>query len=153
MIQPYQISTDGKRLVVADSANNRILVWKNIPTVNGQPADFQIKVTDHPADGQNWYGLPQHARLTMPQGAFIYKDSLFVGDVGNNRVLVWTKFPESELDEPDIVLGQKDFKSNYPSNTKSGLFMPSFISFDGSFLWVGEVKWSNRLLRFSVQPT
>lgn len=149
---PYQISTDGKRLVVADSANNRILVWKSIPVANGQPADFQIKITDHSTGSQDWFGLPQHARLAMPQGVFIYKDSLFVGDVGNNRVLVWTKFPESELGEPDIVIGQKDFQSNYPSSTKSGLFMPSFVSFDGSFLWVGEVKWSNRLLRFSVQP-
>ncbi len=149
---PYQVSTDGKRLVVADSANNRILVWKSIPTTSGQPADFQIKIIDHSTGSQNWFGLPQYARLAGPQGAFIYNDSLFVGDVGNNRVLVWAKFPESETDEPDIVLGQKDFQSNYPSNTKSGLFMPSFVSFDGSFLWVGEVKWSNRLLRFSVRP-
>ncbi len=149
---PYQVSTDGKRLAVADSGNNRVLVWKSIPATNGQPADFQLKVTNRSSGGQDWFGIPQHSRLAMPQGVFIYNGSLFVGDVGNNRVLVWTKFPESEMDEPDVVLGQKDFQSSYPSNSKSGLFMPSFVSFDGSFLWVGEVKWSNRLLRFSVQP-
>ncbi len=150
---PYQVSTDGKRLVAADSANNRILVWKNVPTANGQPADFQIMVINHSTGSRNWFGLPQYARLTGPQGAFIYNDSLFVGDVGNNRVLVWSKFPESEMDGPDIVIGQEDFQSNYPSATKNGLFMPSFISFDGSFLWVGETKWSNRLLRFSVKQS
>ena len=41
---------------------------------------------------------------------------------------------------------------NYLSNSRNGLFLPAQISFDGSFLWVGEVKWSNRLLRFRVQP-
>ena len=55
--------------------------------------------------------------------------------------------------------GQKEELSTWssvlpssPSNSKDKLFMPTYLSFDGSFLWVGEMKWSDRLLRFSVQP-
>ncbi|MBI4177345.1 MAG: hypothetical protein HY516_03165 [Candidatus Aenigmarchaeota archaeon] len=147
--RPTQLSTDGKRLVIADSDNNRILVWKNIPETNGRPADFEIKITNHTA-GLDWTGIPQYGRLAGTQGVFIYNSSLFVSDGGNNRVLVWSTFPDNENAEPDIVVGQKNFMDNYPSNSQDGMFLPAQVSFDGSFLWVGETKWSNRLLRYSV---
>ncbi len=148
--RPTQISTDGKRLVVADTTNNRVLVWKEIPETNGQAADFEIKITNHTA-GSNWVGIPQYARLTGTQGVFIYNNSLFVSDGGNNRILVWSRFPENGSTEPDMVIGQGNFMDNYPSNSRDGIFLPAQISFDGSFLWVGETKWSNRLLRYSVR--
>ena len=125
-----------------------MLVWKTVPEKNGQPADFEIKIINH---SKNIADLPPTARLSLIGGVYVNNDKLFIGDTGNNRVLVWSKFPESELDEPDIVLGQPDFTSQYRANSRDRLFMPSAISFDGSFLWVGEFKFSNRLLRFSVQ--
>ncbi len=149
--RPTQISTDDSRLAVVDQNNNRVLVWKTLPTTNGQPADFEIKIVNHSAQ-IDCTGIPQYARLSLPSGVFIYNNTLSVTDNGNNRVLFWSKFPESESDEPDVVLGQKDFMSNYPSNTKNGFLLPAAVSFDGSYLWVGETKWADRLLRFSVQP-
>ncbi len=147
---PVEISTDGTRLAVADQNNNRVLIWKTIPVKDGQPADFEIKVTNR-SEEPDFSGMPAYARLSLPAGVFVYGNRLFVSDNGNNRVLIWSKFPESGKDEPDIVLGQKDFASNYPSNSREGLFMPAYLSYDGSFLWVGEMKWSNRLVRFSVK--
>ena len=144
---PVQISTDGKRLVVADSFNKRVLVWKEMPTKNGQPADFEIKIIDH---SKPIADILPTGQLTIIGGVYVYNDSLFIADTGNNRVLIWSKFPETELDEPDIVIGQPDFTAQYRTNSRDRLFMPNAISFDGSFLWVGEFKFSNRLLRFSV---
>lgn len=144
---PNYISTDGKRLVVADSGNRRVLVWNTIPATNKQPADFSISVINHSS-------YDSVTSRISPTGAWVYDDRLFVVDGSNNRVVVWSRFPKSETDEPDIVLGQKDFGSTYPVNSKDRLHIfPSAAYFDGSFLWVGETKWSNRLLRFSVQPS
>ena len=140
-----QISTDGQRLAVADSGNNRILIWNSIPTRDSQPADFEIKAINLADSSPTGY-------FSFPSGVYIKNDSLFVSDIGNNRVLIWSTFPESGEDEPDIVLGQPDFTSRYKSNSNYGLFSPATLCFDGSFLWVGETKFSNRLLRFSVQP-
>ena len=145
---PTRVATDGKRLAVAEG-NGRVLIWKSIPFKNGQPADFEIKVVDHKTKDA-WENSPQSTRLALPAGVDIYDGKLFIADTGNYRILVWNEFPESEADEPDRIIGQKDIVSNYPSNARDGLFMPAYVNFDGSFLWVGEVKWSNRVLRYSI---
>ena len=40
MSYPRYALSDGKRLFIADSGNDRVLVYKNIPTTNGQTADI-----------------------------------------------------------------------------------------------------------------
>lgn len=148
---PAQLSADENHLVAADLYGGRILVW-NLPiTGNGQPADFEVKswVLDNYQDPLS---IPKLYRLDMPQGVFSDGEHLFVADTGNNRVLVWSQFPTTGKEKPGIVLGQENLEGYYPSNAKDKLFMPSFLSFDGSYLWVGEFKWSDRLVRFSVQP-
>lgn len=143
---PNYISTDGERLVVADSGNKRVLIWNTMPTTNRQPADFSITLINHSDE------FFVTSRIS-PTGVWVYDDRLFVVDSSNNRVVIWSQFPESEMDEPDIVLGQEDFRSTYPVNSRGKFHIfPNSICFDGSFLWVGETKWSNRLMRFSVQP-
>jgi len=142
---PVGISTDGSRLAVADMENQRILVWDLPITRNGQEPDFVLREFCGPSPDE-----PIH--LNLPQDVVLYNDSIFVADGGFHRVLVWSKFPETDSTPPDIVIGQKDFQSSRPSNERDCLFAPVSISFDGSFLWVGETKYSNRLLRFSVQP-
>jgi len=143
---PVGLGSDGKHLAVADMGNQRILIWKLPITRNGQNPDLVMREMK-PAGGA------EPTRFNLPQDVEIYDGKLFVADGGFHRVLIWSKFPETSDTPPDIVLGQKDFYSGSPSNARDRLFVPVSISFDGSFLWVGEMKWSNRLLRFSVQPS
>jgi len=139
-----QISSDGIHLAVADTNYSRVLIWKLPIKQNKQKPDLIIG---------GWHSnSPPESKLSMPQGVVVWQDRLFVADTGGHRILIWSEFPETQDDLPDIVLGQKDFYGNYPSNAQDGLFQPSFMAFDGHFLWVGEFKWSDRLLRFSVQP-
>ncbi len=35
-------TSDGFKLIISDSANNRVLVWNSLPSTNGQPADLVI---------------------------------------------------------------------------------------------------------------
>ncbi|MBU4017467.1 hypothetical protein KKF69_08410 [Patescibacteria group bacterium] len=140
---PGQVSSDGKHLAVADTDNKRILIWDIPISENGQQPSI-IWDSNSPS------GFSP-LTLNLPKGIFIYNDRLFVSDTGNNRVLIWSKLPKNSNDKPDIVLGQKDFYGRKPSNAKDGLFSPVYLAFDGHYLWVGEFKWSDRLLRFSVQ--
>src|SRR5882724_5759652 len=46
MRTPSAVASDGVILVVADTDNNRVLIWKTIPTTNGKPADIVVGQPD-----------------------------------------------------------------------------------------------------------
>ena len=140
---PTGMSAHGGMLAVADTENNRIVFWSLPITENQQEPIMIIRETG--SEGS------ESLQFNMPSDVEIYGNRLFVADPGFHRVLIWSRFPENNETAPDIVLGADNFKEKLPSNTKDGLFVPASISFDGSFLWIGETKWSSRLLRFSVQ--
>lgn len=88
----------------------------------------------------------------MPEGALVSFGKLFISDTGKHRVLIWNKVEDALAGKnPDVVLGQDSLEGNEPRASKNGLFRPASLSFDGSYLWVGERKFSNRILRFSVK--
>lgn len=142
---PVGVSSNGKHLAVVDMENQRILIWKLPIIENGQIPDLILRE-------MKFENREEPMHFNLPQDVMVYDDKLFVADGGFNRVLIWNKFPETKNTPPDIVLGQKDFYGSSPSNARDRLFTPVSINFDGSFLWIGETKYSNRLLRFSVQP-
>ncbi|MBI2330261.1 hypothetical protein HYU94_02640 [Candidatus Daviesbacteria bacterium] len=90
--------------------------------------------------------------VNLPEGALVSWGKLFVADTGNHRVLIWNKVESAIAGlDPDVILGQDSAGGNEPGVTKNGLFRPASLAFDGSYLWVGERKFSNRILRFSVK--
>jgi hypothetical protein len=50
---------------------------------------------------------------------------------------------------PDALLGAANDQDRNPEIGRDKLFMPGTVAFDGSYLWVGEFKFSTRILRFS----
>jgi hypothetical protein len=105
MNQPSGVWSDGTRLVVADTVNNRVLVWTAFPSFNGQPADLVIGQPDlgSSAAGDG----PQGLRL--PRSAAYDGTQLFVADTGNHRVLLYVPFPTSSNPAAVRVLGQATF--------------------------------------------
>ena len=45
--------------------------------------------------------------------------------------------------------GASGVSDTQPEISRNQVFMPAVASFDGSYLWVGEFKFSSRLVRFS----
>jgi hypothetical protein len=90
--------------------------------------------------------------FNLPGGVLLAGQQLFVADTGNNRVQIWNNFSSAVAKNPaDIILGQPNAAiPTTPMIGKNRLFAPATLSFDGSYLWVGEFKFSGRLLRFSV---
>ncbi|MFI0433946.1 MAG: NHL repeat-containing protein [Candidatus Nanopelagicales bacterium] len=87
---PYAVVSDADRLLVADTSNNRILVWHGLPrTGSNTPADTVLAQADMAANGENRWDAVLDDSLCWPYGLSLAGDLLAVADSGNNRVVVW----------------------------------------------------------------
>jgi len=154
---PTAVATDGRHLAVADTGSNRVLIWNEIPTQMGQPADVVLGqpdfVTVQPV-------VVSRTSLRAPQGVWIQNGVLFVADTQNNRVMIWNSLPTKNNQPADLVLGQANFTSVPNLDlTKSSLtaaattmLNPVSVSSDGVHLFVTDLGF-NRVLIWNSIPT
>ncbi len=92
---PYAACMDGSgefgdRLAIADTANNRVLLWDE-PSADGQPADHVLAQPTFEANGENRWNAVTRDSLCWPYGVWLRGDRLAVADSGNNRIVVWRR--------------------------------------------------------------
>jgi hypothetical protein len=102
-------------LWVSDTGHHRLLGWQNLPTKDGEPADWVIGQPDFYHEGQNAKDQPGRTTLSVPTGICVCREGLAVADAWNHRVLIWKKFPEDNNVPADLVLGQANFINNEPN--------------------------------------
>jgi len=170
------VAVDDRYFYLSDKQNDKIYIWEGIPEENSEPvfiinserpgrlsSDGQyltVAATERGPGGSvvlykiSDIGSGQPAAVlngmfNLPQGALACNGHLFVGDTGFNTVHIWTDINDAISGiEADIFLGEK---GRTPKIGTNKLFWPATMAFDGSYLWVGEFKFSERLLRFSVK--
>lgn len=90
---PYAARLDPEgHLAVADTANNRIMLWDSMP--DGpvcRGADHVLAQPDFGSNGENRWTSVQHDTLCWPYGLSLRGDALAVADSGNNRVTLWRR--------------------------------------------------------------
>ena len=86
---PYGLAAAGDWLVVADTANSRLLGWHADDCRTGAPARALAAQPDFGAKGDNRWQLPARDSLCWPYGVAACGEQLVVADSGNNRALVW----------------------------------------------------------------
>jgi hypothetical protein len=155
---PLAVASDGTNVAVADTANNRVLLWKSFPAANGQPADIVLGQPDFTTLGSVTVTA---SSMRAPQGVWIQGGKLFVADTQNNRVLIWNSIPTKNNQPADIVLGQPNF-TTVPQidQTKSSLqaaanimLTPSSVNTDGTHLFVTDLGFSRVLIWNSIPTT
>ncbi|MBL9184803.1 MAG: choice-of-anchor D domain-containing protein, partial [Verrucomicrobiaceae bacterium] len=112
---PWQtaLAPDG-RLLISEEANNRVVIFNTVPTTNGASADVVI--------GQTGFGLSgggtSATRLFAPLGGLSVSPTgqLAIGELGNNRVLIYNAIPTTNGAAADAVLGQPNFTSSTSHN-------------------------------------
>jgi uncharacterized protein (TIGR03437 family) len=142
---PTSIASDGKILVVADTDNNRVLIWNSIPGSNGANADIVLGQDDFNSVRQPI--VTDNKSFRGPQGVWLQNGRLFVADTQNHRVMVWNSVPSQSNQPADIVLGVADFNTNPdptiggPSETptSSNLLNPVSVTSDGVRLYVADL--------------
>lgn len=149
---PMGVATDGARLFVADTCNNRVLIWNSIPTTNYAPADIVVGQPDFTSSvsrgGQNG--------LNWPVSVAVAGSKLFVADTGNNRILIWNSIPTTNFAHADVVVGRHDFETcedlPHTEFTKDLLRWPWGVWSDGTRLFVADTR-VGRVLVWNAIPT
>lgn len=137
----------GGKLLVADQNNNRVLVWEEVPTTNGESADLVLGQQDFTTS----YDDDEADEMNRPAGLWSDGTRLLVTDAGNHRVLYWSLFPQASGDEADYVIGQSDFSRSTAGTSSSTLRTPYGISSDGTFIYIAD-SGNNRVLEFDSFP-
>lgn len=145
----------GTKLIVADSANNRILIWNQVPTTNGAPADIVLGQGTMSSCAPNGGTALGNDTLHYPTDVWTDGTRLVVADEGNNRVLIWNTFPTTNQAPADEVLGQADF-THASANQGSGpsaasLNVPYYVTSNGNQLFVADYG-NNRVMVWNSFP-
>lgn len=160
---PTAAASDGVHLAVADTDNNRVLIWNKIPTqgssvtpLYNQAADIVIGQADFT---HNVPAVPPTARsMRGPGGVWFQNGKLFVADTQNNRVLIYNSIPTANGAAADVVLGQSSFTAAIsptqviPTPTANNLLSPVSVTSDGQRLFVSDLG-DNRVLMWNSIPT
>jgi hypothetical protein len=160
LLNPTDVWSDGVRVVVADSQNNRVLIWNSFPTQSGQPASVVLGQTNFTTA----LGTTTSTGLAQPNSVFSNGNQLFVADTKNNRILVWDTFPSVSGAEANGVLGQADYshtqkndddQNREPDSNPTGrtLSSPAGVALWDDQLFVTDYR-NNRVLIFQgTKPT
>ena len=151
----------GGPLVVADTGNHRVLIWRQLPRDDATPPDLVLGQPNFTSDDRNRGGSASSRSLFVPTGVLVWQGSLIVADAWNHRVLIWRQLPLVSDLPADIVLGQAtmyDGELNRGGSPQADtLYWPYGVATDGRRLYVTDsnnrrvLVW-NDLPRESGQP-
>src|SRR5580658_1209872 len=157
---PTALASDGIHLVVADTNNNRVLIWNSIPTTNNQPADVVVGQPNFTSSSVPTNSVPTASSLSGPEGVWILNGKLYVADTQNNRVLIWNTIPTKNGAPASVVLGQPNFTTYVEVNileqttsaNSQNMLNPTSVTSDGTHLFVSDLGF-NRVLIWNHIPT
>ncbi|PHX84583.1 MAG: hypothetical protein CK538_11255 [Opitutia bacterium] len=134
MRSPGRLNSDGKYLCAAPFEGSGISLWRvNELSSNAEPTT-----------------LGSRGQFNLPSECLIADGRLFVCNRSFNRVDVWNRVEDALAGRPaDALLGASDEQDRKPGLGRNKLFGPGSLAWGGGYLWVGEFKFSTRILRFS----
>lgn len=174
------VALDENYFYLADQQADKIYVWEGIPDKDTEPVfsisteiparlssdgNYLAAIANNGVEIYNVVTLSSNSEpliyikksFNLPGSALISYGHLFVADTGFNSVKIWEDIEDAiNGKEPDVILGKTEqdliFEAlSHPEIGKDKIFWPGAVSFDGNYLWVGEFKFSGRLLRFSPE--
>jgi hypothetical protein len=128
---PAAVSTANGRLAVADTENQRLLLWHSFPASNAAPADLAIRLSQFPNPVS---GRPP---LGWPWGVWTDGTRLVASATLGGALLFWNSWPAASNTPPSFIL------------TNAAFGTPRALTSDGTFLTVDD---HNAILAQPTQP-
>lgn len=121
---PQGVWIQNGKLYVADTQNNRVLIYNHIPTQNGAAADVVLGAPNFTTVYSPDLGQANivASATTMLSPVSVTSDGtrLFVTDLGDNRVLIWNSIPTRNGTAADVEVGQPDFTTAIADDAFTG---------------------------------
>lgn len=146
---PTGLALDSRgHLWVADSGNNRIVLYENAAT---RSTAFLDTLLGQPDEHATSAGTADN-RLSNPVGLDCdSQDNLWVVDRNNQRVLLFLD-PFTTDGTADKVLGESGFTNVSGGSSAASVNFPYDVAAFGDFLWISDTG-NNRILRFDSVST
>jgi hypothetical protein len=136
-------------LIVADSGNNRVLIYNSMPTVDGASADVVIGQLTMTTNTANLGGRSSQS-LNYPIDITVSSGKLFIAEYYNSRVLIYNTIPSTNHAAADVVVGQTNFTGLANVCSASGMsYFPTKVAVSGGALYVLDLI---RVLKFNTIP-
>ena len=148
---PFGVTIVGTKLVVADTFNNRLLIWNTLPATSGTAPDLIYGQDNTTANRANRGGSTAANSLSFPINLDSDGSKLVVADYLNNRALVFSSVPSAHDTNSDAVFCQANFTSNSSGTTQSSCFGTAGVKIVGSSLYIAD-QVNNRMLYFNSIP-
>jgi hypothetical protein len=157
-LAPRGVCLVAGKLLVADTAQNRVFIWNELPAAEHQEADIVLGQPKKMNTGRNAGGGVNGSTLFYPSGIWSDGTRLVVADAWNHRVLIWHTFPTQDGQPADVVLGQPDFAANQPNvdgiaspPSARSMNWPYGVYSEGQRLWVADTG-NRRVLYYPEIP-
>ncbi len=155
---PAGVFVTDTQFFVADTGNNRVLIWTGIPANNATDASYAVGQLDFGASATGC----SSSTLSGPASVFAVNGKLVIADNVNQRILIWNAIPTANGVAADVVVGQQNFFSCLPNDSDgdgvtdsvaaSTLNSPGGIWTDGTRLLVAD-SGNHRVLLWNTLPT
>ena len=155
---PSGVFVSDTQFFVADSGNNRVLIWDSLPVNGSTPANYVVGQLDFTSMAPGC----SSSTLSGAGSVFVADDKLVIADNVNQRVLIWNAIPTANGVAADIVIGQQNFDYCLPNDstgtgvsgtpTATTLNNPGGIWTDGVRLLVTDTG-NHRVLLWNTFPT
>ena len=150
------LTCDGKYLIAAKEEEKKVTIYN----VSDLSVYGEVYSTSNVRNKEGFYPdfeAPKEAIL-LPNGQFL------AGDL--NMIRVWDSLDEAIADREFTKCTYMGMLDNYPIYTKYGgvirdeshnmatdgsIFQPHYFAYSHGHLWVGEFKFSSRLLRYDIK--
>ncbi len=151
---PRGIYSNGTMLLIADSGNNRVLVYNSIPVTNNAPANIVLGQPNFTTKASG----SGTSKMDQPTGVFGDRGfQFFISDTANDRVLIYGSMPVTSGAPADLAVGQADLIGALPNQglsapTSQTLSGPGEICVAGGNLFVLD-GGNDRVLIYNGVPT
>lgn len=159
LLAPRCVCMHNHLLVVSDTGQNRVFVWKHFSFQNHQQPDVVLGQKENNETERNAGATVSASSLQYPSAVWTNGEKLVVADAWNHRVLIWHSLPTQNFQPADTVVGQMNFESNLPNvmgigklPTAHTLNWPYGVFSNGKELWIADTG-NRRVLYYHTIPT